>query len=173
SGPLRGLHGQGVAAVASSATPGRIAPEEMRVQVLPELLEAAKRISSALGNHSAGPARAHVAGRTGGALPAVPPGGTTDLKPTNALRAPPRPPIRIRRSPARRSGASRAPPARQDRSRIGRAPELPGAPAPLHPATVRPPPPRCGCRGCPLPAPGRGGRNHATRRPPPGSATRG
>ncbi len=52
SAPVRDHHGQVVAAVASSTSTGRTTPEKMREEVLPELLEAAKRISTELGNHS-------------------------------------------------------------------------------------------------------------------------
>ena len=48
SATVRDHHGQVVAAVASSTSTGRTTPEKMREEVLPELLEAAKRISTEL-----------------------------------------------------------------------------------------------------------------------------
>ncbi|MFF5988471.1 IclR family transcriptional regulator domain-containing protein [Prauserella flavalba] len=50
SAPVRDHHGTVVAAVASSTSTGRTTPERLREEVLPLLLETAKRISAELGS---------------------------------------------------------------------------------------------------------------------------
>lgn len=53
SAPVRDHHGQVIAAVASSTSTGRATPEEMREEVVPVLLDAAKHISAELGHQPA------------------------------------------------------------------------------------------------------------------------